>query len=176
MNDMSPSSIWNPRTCRRARIWPFFLCVLGLALCPAFLLYAAENPTPAIRLDQVGYSAGAPKIALVASPAETPAKTFDIRRSSDGEVALHGVFRRPQPIRSQGTLCRQRIFPGCARREPTTLKCPASGRAGPSTLVSTSSSAPISGHARLLRAALRNSCRSGAGVSGILPPGLPPAR
>jgi endoglucanase len=59
-----------------------------LALCPAFLLYGAENPIPAIKLDQVGYLAGAPKVALVASPA----KTFEIRRSSDGKVAFHGVL------------------------------------------------------------------------------------
>jgi endoglucanase len=88
MKDMAPSSIWNPRTSRRARLWPFFLCVSGLAFCPALLLYATENPTPAIKLDQVGYLAGAPKIALVASPA----KTFEIRRSSDGKVVLHGAL------------------------------------------------------------------------------------
>jgi endoglucanase len=90
MNDRPPSSIWNPRTCRRARLWLFFFCVSGLAFCPAFLLYGAETPTPAIKLDQVGYLAGAPKVALVASPATTLAKTFDIRRSSDGKLVFHG--------------------------------------------------------------------------------------
>ena len=92
MNDRPPSSIWNLRTCRRARLWLFFLCVSGLAFCPAFLLYGAENPTLAIKLDQVGYLADAPKVALVESPANTPAKTFDIRRSSDGKVAFHGAL------------------------------------------------------------------------------------
>jgi endoglucanase len=95
MNDRPPSSIWNPRTCRRARLWLFFFCVSGLAFCPAFLLYGAENPTPAIRLDQVGYLAGAPKVALVASQAKTPAKTFEIRRSSDGRVVFHGALSPP---------------------------------------------------------------------------------
>jgi endoglucanase len=95
MNDRPPSSIWNPRTCRRARLWLFFFCVSGLAFCPAFLLYGAENPTPAIRLDQVGYLAGAPKVALVASQAKTPAKTFEIRRSSDWRVVFHGALSPP---------------------------------------------------------------------------------
>jgi endoglucanase len=86
MNDMPSSSIWNFRTCRRTRLWIFFLCVSGVAFCPTFQLYAAESPTTAIKLDQVGYLPGAPKVALVASPA----KTFEIRRSSDGRVLLHG--------------------------------------------------------------------------------------
>ena len=76
--------------CRRVRLWLFLFCVSGLAFCPSLLLYGAETPTPAIKLDQVGYPADAPKVALVASPAKTPAKTFEIKRSSDGKVVLHG--------------------------------------------------------------------------------------
>ena len=90
MNDMPSSSIWNPATCRRARLWLFFFCVSSVAFCPAFLLYGAENPTPDIKLDQVGYLPNVPKVALVASPAKSPAKTFEIIRSSDGKVVLHG--------------------------------------------------------------------------------------
>ncbi len=59
-----------------------------LAFCPALLLYGAESPTAAIKVDQVGYLTGAVKIAFVTSPA----KTFEIRRSSDGRLALRGLL------------------------------------------------------------------------------------
>jgi len=65
---------------------PLRLCVAGLAFCPAFLLHATENPTLAIKVDQVGYLAEGPKVAVVS----VPAKTFEIRRSSDGKVEFHG--------------------------------------------------------------------------------------
>ncbi|MGO9324561.1 MAG: glycoside hydrolase family 9 protein [Terracidiphilus sp.] len=60
----------------------------GLVFCPTLLLFAAENPTLAIKVDQVGYLPGGPKIALVSGPA----KTFEIRRSSDGKPVFHGVL------------------------------------------------------------------------------------
>ncbi len=91
MKDMAPSSIRNPQTSRRGRLWLFFLCATGLALYPTPLLYGAGNPTPAIKLDQVGYLPGEPKIALVASPAKI-AKTFEVRRSSDGRLVFRGAL------------------------------------------------------------------------------------
>jgi endoglucanase len=46
----------------------------------------AIKPTQAIKVDQVGYLIAGPKIALVS----TAAKTFEIRRSSDGKVVFRG--------------------------------------------------------------------------------------
>jgi hypothetical protein len=78
----------DPRNPRIRRSWGLSLCITGLVFSSAFLLYGTENPTPAIKLDQVGYLDGAPKVALVASPA----KTFEIRRSSDGRVVFRGAL------------------------------------------------------------------------------------
>jgi endoglucanase len=50
------------------------------------LLYGAESLTQAIKVDQVGYLASSPKVALVS----TAAKTFEIRRSGDGKVVFRG--------------------------------------------------------------------------------------
>ena len=78
----------DPRNPRIRRSWGLSLCITGLVFSSAFLLYGTENPTPAIKLDQVGYLDGAPKVVLVASPA----KTFEIRRSSDGRVVFRGAL------------------------------------------------------------------------------------
>jgi len=44
----------------------------------------AENPTTAIKVDQVGYPPDGPKIALVSAPAER----FSVKRTSDDKVVL----------------------------------------------------------------------------------------
>jgi endoglucanase len=88
MKDTALSLTRNRRSLRTLRFRSLPLCVAGLAFCPALLLYGAENPNPAIKLDQVGYLSGGPKIALVSSPA----KSFEIRRASDGKLALRGLL------------------------------------------------------------------------------------
>jgi len=50
------------------------------------MVRGAENPTAVIKVDQVGYPAAGPKIALVTAAA----KTFEIVKSDNGRVALHG--------------------------------------------------------------------------------------
>jgi endoglucanase len=85
---MVRSSSRNYRSLRegcRSSAWFWVVC---LAFIPATLVAAAEGPTPAIKVDQVGYLAGAPKIAIVS----TAAKTFEIKRSSDGRVVFRGVL------------------------------------------------------------------------------------
>ncbi len=52
------------------------------------MLSAAEAPTQVIKVDQVGYLTGGPKIALVSAPA----KTFEIKRSSDAKVVFRGAL------------------------------------------------------------------------------------
>ncbi|MGD0155102.1 MAG: glycoside hydrolase family 9 protein [Terracidiphilus sp.] len=68
--------------------WLWCFCVICLAFYPANWALAADNPTRAIEVDQVGYPAGGPKIALVG----VAAKTFEIKRSSDGKVVFRGVL------------------------------------------------------------------------------------
>jgi endoglucanase len=83
---MARSSIQNPRNSRNRSARLFELCAAGLALCPAALVHGAGNPTPAIKVDQVGYPVAGPKIALVSAEA----KDFTLRRASDGGVVLRG--------------------------------------------------------------------------------------
>ena len=44
----------------------------------------AENPTTAIKVDQVGYLTDGPKVALVSAPAES----FSLKRTSDNSVVF----------------------------------------------------------------------------------------
>jgi len=88
MKDTALALNRDPRTARARPFWRSFLCIAGLFVCSSLLLHAAENPTLAIKVDQVGYLPGSPKIALVSSPA----KTFEIRRSSDEKLMFHGVL------------------------------------------------------------------------------------
>src|SRR5664280_3693628 len=50
----------------------------------------AASATTEIKVDQVGYPPGAPKVALVAS--QTAASEFTVRRAGDGGVALRGTL------------------------------------------------------------------------------------
>jgi endoglucanase len=71
---------------RSGREFPAALCLLGFLLFPAALVRAADSPSLAIKVDQVGYPLDGPKVALVSSAAET----FEIRRASDNDVVFHG--------------------------------------------------------------------------------------
>jgi endoglucanase len=88
MKDPACSLNPDPQEPRNHCFRSFFLCIAGLVFCFPFLLFGAENPTLAIKVDQVGYLPGGPKIALVSSPATT----FEIRRSSDAKLVLRGVL------------------------------------------------------------------------------------
>jgi len=88
MKDTALSLNRDPRIPRTRLFWRSFLCIAGLVFCPAVLLFGAENPTLAIKVDQVGYLDGGPRIALVSSPATT----FEIRRSSDAKLVFRGVL------------------------------------------------------------------------------------
>ena len=64
------------------------LVVAGLLLCPAFLLFGAENPSQAIKIDQVGYPLDGSKVALVTERSTT----FVLRRLNDDAVAFRGTL------------------------------------------------------------------------------------
>jgi endoglucanase len=53
----------------------------------------AASPTTAIKIDQVGYLTGAPKVALVAS--KTAASEFTVRRATGGAVAFRAALPPP---------------------------------------------------------------------------------
>jgi endoglucanase len=88
MKDTTLSLNRDPRSPRAHPFWRHSLCIVGLVFCPGILLFGAENPTLAIKVDQVGYLPGGPKIAVVSSLA----KTFEIRRSSDAKLMFRGVL------------------------------------------------------------------------------------
>lgn len=70
--------------------------VLLLAFCCA----AAAQPTVDIKIDQVGYVSGAPKIALVAG--RTSADAFLVRRVSDDSIEFRGNLAAPSADADSG--------------------------------------------------------------------------
>jgi len=106
MNERAHSLDRYPQSLRTGRFRPFCLIIALLVLCGATALFAAENPTTAIKVDQVGYLSAGPKIAIVSSAA----KTFEVRRSSDGAVVLHGVLGPPATDPLSGDTVQQADF------------------------------------------------------------------
>ncbi len=62
--------------------------IIPLALLLAASVSARQAPAPEIRIDQVGYPSGAPKVALVVS--DRAAGGFVVRADAGGEVAFRG--------------------------------------------------------------------------------------
>jgi endoglucanase len=65
------------------------LSVLALGLVPA--AHPAEEASPQIKVDQVGYLPGATKLAVVSAPA----KTFEVKRASDNATVFKGTLGAP---------------------------------------------------------------------------------
>ena len=70
----------------------------ALLILPLALAHAAESPTTAIKVDQVGYPVDGPKVALVS----VAASSFQLKRSSDGRVVFHGTLESPQADANTG--------------------------------------------------------------------------
>ena len=64
-------------------VLPFVMCCCAVA----------ATPTTEIKVDQAGYPASAPKVAMVAS--KTQAGDFTVRRAVDGSVAFQGKLAAP---------------------------------------------------------------------------------
>jgi endoglucanase len=67
-------------------------------LCVSAIRVWATAPTPEIKIDQVGYSPDAPKLALVVHeerPGQVPVQTFMVRRAKDSSVAFQGDLQAP---------------------------------------------------------------------------------
>jgi endoglucanase len=86
------------RPCR-VKLLPALL--FALLIFPAVLVHAAEAPSLAIKVDQVGYPLDGPKVALVASSG-APGKDFEVRRSSDGALAFQGKLSPSQADANSG--------------------------------------------------------------------------
>ena len=75
---------------------PIAVLLGGLLVLPASLATGAESPALVIKVDQVGYPLDGPKVAFVASPSQTHAETFQIRRSSDRVSSFQGRLAGPE--------------------------------------------------------------------------------
>ena len=115
---LSPLS---PRSCRESLL----LTVLGaLFIFPLALAQAAEAPTVAIKVDQVGYLLDSPKVALVSAPAEA----FEVRRSSDNAVVFHGKLAPPQADPNSGDQVQAADFSAFRQAGTYFLQVPGVGR------------------------------------------------
>lgn len=70
------------RVCRSGKLSSAYASGLVPLLLVATSLCGAENPTTAIKVDQVGYPIDGPKVALVSAPAQS----FALKRTSDNAV------------------------------------------------------------------------------------------
>ena len=71
-------------------VLPFVMCCCAVA----------ATPTAEIKVDQAGYPATAPKVAMVVSKAQ--AGDFTVRRAADGSVAFRGKLAAPVPDADSG--------------------------------------------------------------------------
>ena len=69
-----------------------------LFLFPMVRSLRAQTPTPAIKVDQVGYPLDGPKIAIVS----TSAHSFQLKQSSDQRVVFQGNLSVPQADAATG--------------------------------------------------------------------------
>ena len=79
-------------------VLPFFLCACAVAAAA----------TTEIKVDQAGYPAGAPKVAMVVS--KTQARDFAVRREGDGSVVFRGKLAGPVSDADSGDLVQTADF------------------------------------------------------------------
>jgi endoglucanase len=121
---MANSIVLDPQATQSARRLLLSIGVAVLFCNPASLVRGAENPTPAIKVDQVGYPLHGPKIALVSVSAES----FEVRRSSDGGVSFHGRFAPPQADSNTGDRVQAADFSALQRAGTYYIDIPGVGR------------------------------------------------
>jgi endoglucanase len=79
--------------------------VLAGLLLSAGVVHGADGPSLAVKVDQVGYSLDGSKVALVSLPSapnNPPYATFQVLRSSDNAVVLHGKLTPPAADANSG--------------------------------------------------------------------------
>jgi endoglucanase len=110
-------------------------CVLlANLLFPFALAHGADEPTLAIKVDQVGYPINGPKIALVTLPSlpsgstGPPYATFQVRRSSDNSVAFHGKLAPAAPDSNAEELVQAADFSALRKEGKYYIEIPGAGR------------------------------------------------
>ncbi len=101
--------------------------VLCLGLLSAALVSAADSPTPAIRVNQVGYLPAAPKIAFLASAGVEP-QQFLVRDASSRRIAFRGRLSPPVPDADSGDTLRAADFSRLRSPGRYFLEIPGAGR------------------------------------------------
>jgi endoglucanase len=106
------------------------LVLIGLLLFPAALAHGVDGPSPAIKVDQVGYPLEGPKVALVALPSSpgAAAGTFQVLRSSDDAVVFKGKLDAPQADVNSGDLVQLADFSALRKPGAYYLSIPGVGR------------------------------------------------
>jgi endoglucanase len=105
------------------------LLAASLLFCPAAPACGEESKVDArgnvaIKVDQVGYPANGPKVALVS----TPATTFEVRRSSDGVVAFSGKLTPAEADADSGDQVRAADFTPLRHEGSYYIEIPGVGR------------------------------------------------
>ncbi len=92
-------------------------------------LFAAP-PTTAIKVDQVGYPASAPKVAFVTTTVTTatPASAFNVRNADDDSVAFRGALTAPVEDPDSGDRIQTANFTALSRPGAYYLDVPSIGR------------------------------------------------
>jgi endoglucanase len=103
---------------------PLSICIAVLSFNSAMLLRGAENPNPAIKVDQVGYPLHGPKIALVAASAES----FEVKRATDGAIEIRGRLAPAQSDSNTGDQVRAADFSALQKTGTYYLNVPGLGR------------------------------------------------
>jgi endoglucanase len=94
-------------------------------MCLLLVAVVGGNPTPAIRVDQVGYPLTGPKVALVAAP---EAHSFVVRRSEGGSVVLTGTLSRSVQDPDSGDTLQAADFTSLKDPGRYYLEIPSTGR------------------------------------------------
>ncbi|MGA7617341.1 MAG: glycoside hydrolase family 9 protein [Thermoanaerobaculia bacterium] len=127
-------------------------------------LFAAEQPPSAIRIDQIGYPANAPKLAAVVHPAA--GSEFSVHRVSDGETVYRGSLGDAINARDSGETIRLADFSPLTSEGVYELRIEGVGSSDPFTI----STAPYS---NLLRLATRSYYGQRCGIAVDLAPEFP---
>src|ERR1700690_892460 len=97
-------------------VLPFLVCCCAVA----------ATPTAEIKVDQAGYPAAAPKLAMVVS--NTQAAEFTVRRAADGSVAFEGKLSAPVADADSGDRVQTADFSKLAAAGRYYLDVPGVGR------------------------------------------------
>jgi endoglucanase len=89
-------SRWSSRSLRELLLLAIVAVLVIIPLARA--RGAAQPPTTAIKVDQVGYPLEGPKVAMVSAPG----KNFELKRSIDGAVVFHADLTPAQPDADTG--------------------------------------------------------------------------